>query len=226
MTKKLNELKKQQLSKKEKQSHHTLEKTLEQTKIVCNLDDIQRGCLIKVLVKSSSSEALEIFKLSRQQFKEKYMKDYMEKIAYVDLDKHINRIVIRSNTPKDAQFLINNKNTYLNEYEKGLMSQEEESAYFEKISQQRNKKQEKKVRKQQQKEMTKLETTEPKAQESPKKVVETLIPELAPVPASSTDLAPKPTAERPLEMAKKFNFKPMNFVKANTRHVKFDDNQE
>ena len=43
------------------------------------------GCIIKLTPKSAIDEkSFELFKLSRQQFKNEKLKDYVDKIAYVD----------------------------------------------------------------------------------------------------------------------------------------------
>jgi hypothetical protein len=113
------------------------------------LEDITRGCIIRVEVKAKEEKSFEVFKVSRQQFKEKYLKEFLDKVAYVDLDKHTNRIFIRCNSAEAAQSMLANKDAFLSEYEyKELLGSAEEGDYFEKIASQRTKKQDKKERKQ------------------------------------------------------------------------------
>ncbi len=166
------------------------------------LEDITRGCIIRVEVQAKEEKSIEVFKMSRQQFKEKYLKDFLEKVAYVDLDKHTNRIFIRCSSAEAAQSMMANKDSFLCEYEKILLNSSEEDEYFEKIANMRTKKQEKKERKQN------------KSAENPTKPAQAPIkkPIAKPADTSSIRDVKKPTIS--------------NQKNDTSKHIKFDDDDE
>ena len=113
------------------------------------LSDLDRGCIIKVDVNVEDEKSYEsVFKLSRNQFKEKYMnKEWAEKVVYVDLDKHSNRVFVRFSSAQAAADALAVETEFLARYRKSLLDRGEEDDYFEKIASQRSKKLEKRERK-------------------------------------------------------------------------------
>lgn len=110
-------------------------------------DDITKGCIIKLSLKSIDDKDYDVFKLSRQQFKDKKIsEEFSTHIAYVDIQKHSNRIYIRCKS-KESALIIFNSNSFLNEFQKSILDGVEEIEYFEKIYSNRNKKLEKKDKK-------------------------------------------------------------------------------
>lgn len=139
LTKELDELKEGERRKKwsnqiaKSSSHH--------------VDDIERGCIIKVQLDADKNA--DMFKLTRQKFKDSHLSEISSQIAYVDLDKHTGRVYIRCNTSEIAKELIANKSqSFLAEFDKSLLAGKEEEFYLEKIAALRDRKQEKKERKQ------------------------------------------------------------------------------
>ena len=60
---------------------------------VVGVESDYKNCIIKLTPKTTFDEnAYELFKLSRQQFKNEKLKDFCDQIAYVDIDKNINKI--------------------------------------------------------------------------------------------------------------------------------------
>lgn len=110
-------------------------------------DDIIRGCILKITLNLNNENEFEMTKLTRQQFKEKYLKEFNDQIAYVDIEKNSNKILIRCKTPEAAQSLVSNQ-IFFQDCKKNILSGDEETDYFEKIYSNRNKKQEKKENKQ------------------------------------------------------------------------------
>lgn len=85
--------------------------------------------------------------MSRQQLKENVIKQqFLDSIAYVDIEKNSNLIHIRCKTAQTAQELVQNEQ-FLPDFDKRLLENDEESLYLAKIDSSRNKKQEKKDRK-------------------------------------------------------------------------------
>jgi len=121
------------------------QKISEKYKTAIKTDDIIRKCIIRLSLVSNDDKDFEIFKLSRQQFKNKYIpEDLFDHIAYVDIQKNSNRIYIRCKSNESALFLLSVEN-FLKQFKKNLLEGAEETEYFEKIYSNRNKKQEKKV---------------------------------------------------------------------------------
>lgn len=88
--------------------------------------------------------------MGRKQFKEDHLKGFDEQIAYIDMEKNSNKILIRCDSSESAKLLLEDK-LFLDGYSKCLLFGEEEDKYFDKIYSNRNKKQEKKDRKEQNK---------------------------------------------------------------------------
>lgn len=112
-------------------------------------DDIVKGCIIKLTISASSltdNEMDAIFKLSKQQFKNKYLVDQIDHVAYVEVEKNHNKILIRCKTPESAKILMENKDILLS-FNKCLLEGHEEVEYFEKIFSNRVKKLNKKDKK-------------------------------------------------------------------------------
>ena len=109
-------------------------------------DDIVRGSIIKLIVDLSSQKERDVFKLTRQQFKEKYLKAFIEEIVYVDLEKNSTHIYLRCKSADTAKSLLG-KSDFLDQFKKEPLNHEEEMEYNRKIYQNRNKKLEKKDKK-------------------------------------------------------------------------------
>ena len=110
-------------------------------------EDIVRGCIIKIKLDLSSKLTTDVLKLTRQQFKDQKMKDFLDDVVYVDLQKNSDKILIRCKSPDSAKSLLANPD-YLPEFkDKTLLTGDEEDEYFRKIFQDRNKKFEKKEKK-------------------------------------------------------------------------------
>jgi hypothetical protein len=115
-------------------------------------DDLTRGCIVCIEVKAAEEGSSAVFKLSRQQFKDRHLATCgADQVAYVDLDKHSNRIYVRCSSPKAAATLMADTEfgKLLPVHHKTLLSSVVEEAYFAKIAEQRSRKQDKKERKQQ-----------------------------------------------------------------------------
>lgn len=112
------------------------------------VDDIERGCIIKVQLDADANA--DMFKLTRQKFKDSHLAEISSQIAYVDLDKHTGRVYIRCNSSEIAKELLATKSqSFLAQFVKSLLADKEEEFYLEKIAALRDRKQEKKERKQQ-----------------------------------------------------------------------------
>ncbi len=113
-------------------------------------DDIIKGCIIKLLIDFNNPVECDLLKLTRQQFKEKFLKKFLNEIAYVDLEKNSNHIYLRCKSPELAKSLLIDPD-FLTQFKKELLTNEEEIDYFKKIYQNRNKKMEKKDKKEKKK---------------------------------------------------------------------------
>ena len=105
-------------------------------------DDIIKGCIIKLSISATSltdTEYDSIFKLSKQQFKNKYLANQIEHVAYVEIEKNHNKILIRCKSPESAKSLLDNKDILLG-FNRCLLDGHEEVEYFEKIYSNRVKK--------------------------------------------------------------------------------------
>ena len=121
------------------------QKISEKYKTAIKTDDIVRKCIIRLSLVTNDEKDFEIFKLSRQQFKNKHISEELfNHIAYVDIQKNSSRIYIRCKSNESAMFLLYSEN-FLKQFRKNLLEGAEETEYFEKIYSNRNKKQEKKV---------------------------------------------------------------------------------
>ncbi|CAF0710768.1 unnamed protein product [Brachionus calyciflorus] len=120
------------------------------------IDDINRGCIIKIQLNLNNEKDYELFSMGRKQFKDKHLNGFDEQIAYVDMEKNSNKILIRCKSNDFAKSLLDNE-SFLTGFQKSLLKGEEENSYFEKISSNRNKKQEKKERKEMQKPFKQVE---------------------------------------------------------------------
>jgi hypothetical protein len=109
-------------------------------------DDIVKGCIIKLLIDFGKSSECDLFKLTRQQFKDKFLKKFLDEVVYVDLEKNSSHIYLRCKSPEVTKSLLNNSE-FLTQFRKELLVNEEEMEYFKKIYQNRNKKMEKKDKK-------------------------------------------------------------------------------
>lgn len=109
-------------------------------------DDVTSGCILKIQLNLNEPIDYEVYSMSRKQFKDKYLSCFNDKIAYIDMEKNSNKILIRCNSNQLANELLND-NTFLENFSKSLLQGEEENSYLEKIVSNRNKKQEKKERK-------------------------------------------------------------------------------
>ena len=107
---------------------------------------IQRGCILKILLNLNDEKTHTLMKMTRQQFKETQIKEYLEFVSYVDLEKSSNKIFIRCKSSEFAQQLLTDEN-FLAAFEKSVLNGEQEDEYFEKINSFRNKKLEKKDKK-------------------------------------------------------------------------------
>lgn len=134
-----------------KQELNTLNKKLNDLKSnlkptvdnVKQLDDVTLGCIIKIQLNLNDSKDYEIFSMGRKQFKDKYLASYEDKIAYIDMEKNSNKILIRCKSSQYAKEILMD----LENFSKSLLEGEEENKYFEKIISNRDKKIGKKERK-------------------------------------------------------------------------------
>ena len=109
-------------------------------------DDIVKGCIMKLTFKSVEN-SFEVMKLTRQQFKNKYIaEEFFDRVVYVDIQKNSNMIFIRCKSNETALELIK-ENNFLSEFNKSLLNGSDEIDYFEKIFSNRQKKNEKKEKK-------------------------------------------------------------------------------
>ena len=112
---------------------------LKETKII----DMTRGCIIKIPLDPSNKAEGDLLKMNRQEFKQNILKDFIDNVAYVDVEKNTCRILIRCKSPEAAFGLIQNAE-FLPALKKSLLGGQEENIYFEKISSNRQKKMDKK----------------------------------------------------------------------------------
>jgi len=131
---KLNEELQEQLSAKYKSKHASIK-----------TDDIVKGCVIKLTLSPDDADFDSTFKLSRQAFKNKYLKNDLDGVAYVDVEKNCNKVLIRCKSSDSARELMN-KSDVLEKFHKSLLGGIEEIEYFEKIYSNREKKLNKKDR--------------------------------------------------------------------------------
>ena len=110
-------------------------------------DDIVRGCIIKIKLDLSSKLTTEVLKLTRQQFKDQKIKDFLDEVVYVDLQKNSDKILIRCKSPESVKTLLANSDFLADFTDKTLLAGDEEMEYFKKIFGDRNKKFEKKEKK-------------------------------------------------------------------------------
>lgn len=108
--------------------------------------DQERGCILRLNLDSNIDEHFKLLKMTRQQFKDAMLKDYLDLVAYVDVEKTCNRILIRFKTAQSAQKLISDPG-FMSGFQKSLLEGEQEDEYFEKINASRSKKLEKKEKK-------------------------------------------------------------------------------
>ena len=95
----------------------------------------------------SVENSFEVMKLTRQQFKNKYIaEEFFDRVVYVDIQKNSNMIFIRCKSNETALELIK-ENNFLSEFNKSLLNGSDEIDYFEKIFSNRQKKNEKKEKK-------------------------------------------------------------------------------
>ena len=123
-------------------------KVEEKMNVNYEVDENYKNCIVKLTPKSAfDDKAYDLFKLSRQQFKNEKLKDFYEQVAYVDIDKNLNRVFVRCKNKEAAEGLLKLTTENLNEFNKNLLIGAEEYDYVNKISLNRDKKQEKKVKK-------------------------------------------------------------------------------
>lgn len=108
-------------------------------------DDIVKCCVIKLTLNPSDAEFDAVFKLSRQEFKNKFLKEESDHVAYVDVERNNSKILIRCKSPESAKALI--KSPSLSQFGKFMLDGCEELEYFEKIFFNRTKKLNKKEKK-------------------------------------------------------------------------------
>ena len=98
------------------------------------------------MIDFGNSSECDLFKLTRQQFKDRYLKTFLDEVVYVDLEKNSSHIYLRCKSPQATKSLLSNSE-FLTQFRKELLVNEEEMEYFKKIYQNRNKKMEKKDKK-------------------------------------------------------------------------------
>jgi hypothetical protein len=104
--------------------------------------------VIKLVLDLNNESEYSLLKLTRQQFKELKLKDYLELIEYVDIEKKSNKIFIRCKSADIVKTLMANA-TFLSEFKnKTILSGKEEEEYLERIFSGRNKYQTKREKKQ------------------------------------------------------------------------------
>lgn len=130
MTQKLGKL------KHEKEKKNAAEKTTSH----------ERGCIIKLALNATNDEHFKLLKMTRQQFKDAMLKDCLDSIAYVDVEKNSNRVLIRCKSADRALELVRDEK-FMCGFEKSRLDGKEEDEYLEKIEASRSKKMEKKVKK-------------------------------------------------------------------------------
>lgn len=98
------------------------------------------------MLDANNDEHFKLLKMTRQQFKDAMLKDYMNMIAYVDVEKNSSRVLIRCKCAESARKMLDDEK-FLASFEKSLLEGEQEDDYFEKIDASRSKKQGKKEKK-------------------------------------------------------------------------------
>ncbi len=111
-----------------------------------DLPDISKGCILKISVDINDQTQLDFLNMTRQQFKQRFSNEIQEKIAYVDLDKSLNKIFLRCKSVESANSLLEDS-TFMSNHKKELLHNDEERLYFQRISLNRNKKQQKLAKK-------------------------------------------------------------------------------
>lgn len=109
-------------------------------------DDIVKGCVIKATLSPTDSEFDAVFKLTRSAFKNKYLTDDLDHVAYVDVEKNSSKVLIRCKSSQEARELMTKKG-FLEKFSKSLLVGSEEIEYFDKIYSNREKKLNKKEKK-------------------------------------------------------------------------------
>lgn len=107
---------------------------------------IERGSIVKIALDANNDEHFKLLKMTRQQFKDAMLKDYVEHVAYVDVEKTLNRVLVRCKSPEAAKSLLNHENI-LTGFTKSLLEGDDEDMYFGKIDASRTKKCDKKEKK-------------------------------------------------------------------------------
>lgn len=107
---------------------------------------VDRGCIVKVTMDATNDEHFKLLKMTRQQFKEAILKDFLDHVAYVDVEKTLNRVLIRCRTPESAKNLLAHDSILVG-FSKSLLEGQQEDEYFEKIDANRTKKHDKKEKK-------------------------------------------------------------------------------
>lgn len=107
---------------------------------------VERGCIVKIALDANNDEHFKLLKMTRQQFKETMLKEYLEHVAYVDVEKSLNRVLVRCKTAEAAKSLVEHAELLVG-FSKSLLEGEQEDEYFGKIDSSRNKKAEKKEKK-------------------------------------------------------------------------------
>ncbi len=121
-------------------------------------DIVVKGCILKLTLNlNDATNDFEVFKLSKQQIKSKFLneeneeaKEISKKIAYFEVQKNYNRIMIRCISNEAAKSLLAEKN-FFPKFNKVLLDGNEELEYLEKIFSNREKKQFKKEKKEKKK---------------------------------------------------------------------------
>jgi hypothetical protein len=143
----INDLKTQLTELTEKADRLRAEKeNREKKKVEESTPQHERGCIIKLVLDSNNDEHFKLLKMTRQQFKEAMLKDHLDSIAYVDVEKTSNRVLVRCKSAEMAQKLLADEK-FLAGFQRTLLDGKQEEEYFDKIEASRNKKMEKKERK-------------------------------------------------------------------------------
>ena len=104
-------------------------KPIKQSTSKIKSDDITHGSIIKIQLNLNNEKDYKLFNMGRKQFKEEYLTGFDNQIAYIDMEKNSNKILIRCNSNEAAKFLLENK-SFLDGYSKNLLSGEEEDNYY------------------------------------------------------------------------------------------------
>lgn len=109
-------------------------------------ENIDQGCIIKLVPKHLNEPLDSIFKLSKLKFKNEKLPDYANDISYVDMDKNLQRIYLRFKSSEIAK-KIASEDSLLCEFNKFLLDGIEENEYLSKIHSNRINKQAKNEKK-------------------------------------------------------------------------------